>query len=92
MGLVLGLLTLPVLGGPRLAHWLASTLAQEALAQALDEGALRAELMALQERFDAGGLTSEEYDRQEQALLERLNAIRKLKAEQGPQGRGAHNQ
>lgn len=90
MGLVLGLLTLPVLGGPRLAHWLASTLAQEALAQALDEGALRAELMALQERLDAGELTSEEYDRQEQSLLERLNAIREYKAEHGPQGRGAH--
>ncbi|MBI4216869.1 MAG: gas vesicle protein GvpG [Chloroflexi bacterium] len=89
MGLVMGLLTLPVLGPPRLAHWLASTLAQEALAQVLDEGSLRAELMALQERLDAGELTAEEYDRQEQALLERLSVIRKFKAEQGSQGWGA---
>jgi len=36
-------------------------------------------------RLEIGELTEEEYDRQEKVLVERLNAIRKAKAERGRQ-------
>lgn len=79
-------LILPVLGVPRMVHWLARTIAEEAERESLDEGRVRAELLELQQRYDAGEVEEEAYDRQEQALLERLNAIRELKAERSQQG------
>ena len=81
MALLFGLLTLPVLGAPRLVHWLAQTVGQAALDELLDEGPLRATLLELQEQLDAGAMDDEEYDRQERALLERLNLVREMKAQ-----------
>ena len=75
------LLTLPVLGGPRLVHWMAKTLAEEAEKESLDEGRVRGELMELQERYDAAEIEEWEYDRRDKVLLEQLTAIRKAKAE-----------
>lgn len=85
MGIFSGLLTLPVLGAPRLAQWLARTVGEEALRQYLDEPPVRAELLELQQRLDAGEIVEEDYDQAEKALLERINAIRELKAQQGSQ-------
>ncbi len=82
MGLLLDLLTLPVLGGPRLAHWLANTIGQASLEELLDERPVRVAMMELYEQYDTGAMNGEEYDRQEQGLLERLNVIRHLKAQQ----------
>ena len=81
MGLLFGLLTLPVLGAPRLVQWLAQTVGQATLDELLDEGPLRAALLELQEQLDAGAIDDEEYDRQERALLERLNLVREMKAQ-----------
>lgn len=79
MALLMDALTMPVLGAPRLLLWLARTIAQEAQRQLWDEGGVRAQLLQLQERYDAGDLEEREYDLQEAALLERLNAIREIK-------------
>lgn len=81
MGFFSGLLTLPVLGAPRLTHWLARTLGEEAMRQYLDEGPVRAQLLELQGRYDAGEIGEDDYDRAEVALLERLSTIRKFKAQ-----------
>lgn len=70
------MLTLPVLGPARLLHWLATTVAEEADRESLDEGRVRGELLELQEAYDAGVIDETEYDRQEQTLLERLSGIR----------------
>jgi len=75
MGLLVDLVTLPVLGGPKLVHRLACSLAD----RAMDEGPIRAELAEIQERYDAGEMEEEEYDRREKGLLERLNLVRELK-------------
>ena len=80
MALLLDLLTLPLLGGPRSVHWLARTIAREAERQFLDEGPVRAELLRLQQRLDAGEIAESEYDQQEKVLLQHLNVIRQLKA------------
>lgn len=73
------LLTLPVLGGPRLVHWLARTLVEQAEGELLDEGRVRGQLLELQELYDSGELAEEEYDQQETMLLDRLKAIREVK-------------
>lgn len=85
MGLLLDILTLPVLGAPRFVSWIGQKLVEEVDRESLDEGRVRGELLELQQRFDAGEVGEEEYDRQEKALLERLNAVRELKARRGPQ-------
>ncbi|MEK7777310.1 MAG: gas vesicle protein GvpG [Chloroflexota bacterium] len=82
MGLLTNMLTLPVMGAPRLVSWLARTIAQEAQRTAMDEGPVRDQLLKLQELYDAGVLAEEEYDRQEGALLEHLNAVRELRRAQ----------
>lgn len=79
MGFLGGLLTLPVLGAPRLVHWVARTLAQEEQKQLLDEGAVRGQLLELQELYDSGALSGDEYDRQEAMLVDRLKSIREAK-------------
>lgn len=83
--MILDWLTLPVLGAPRMVHWLARTIVEEAQRERLDEGRVRGELLELQGRLDAGEVDEAEYDRQEQALLERMDAIREeLKARRVP--------
>ncbi len=79
MGFLGDLLTLPALGGPRLVHWLARTLAEQAERELLDGERVRGQLLELQERYEAGELTEEEYDPQEAILLDRLKAIREIK-------------
>ena len=81
MGIIGNLLTLPVLGAPRLTHWLAQKIIEEAERHLFDEGAVRGELLELQERYDAGEVGEVAYDRQESALLERLATIREAKAQ-----------
>ena len=85
MGLFLDLLTLPVLGAPRMVHWLAKKVTEEAERELLDEDRVRAQLLELQTRYDLGEITEEEYERQEKVIVERLNAIREAKAERGRQ-------
>ena len=82
MSLLLGWLTLPVLGAPRLVLWLGSTVAQEAQREFLDEGRIRSEIAELQQQYDAGEVAEAEYDRREKSLLERLQAVREFKARQ----------
>lgn len=79
---LVGLLTLPVLGAPRIVYWVAKKLVEEAEKEHLDEHRVRGELLELQQRYDAAEVTEEEYDRQEKLLLERLSAIREVKAQQ----------
>ncbi|MEI8334203.1 MAG: gas vesicle protein GvpG [Chloroflexota bacterium] len=75
------LLTLPVLGGPRLVRSLAGVVDDEVQRQLLDEDSLRGELLDLQERLDAGLIDEAEYELREARVLERLEAARALKAQ-----------
>lgn len=80
MGLIGNLLTLPLLGAPRMTLWLARKISEEAERQLFDEGSVRGELLELQERYDLGEVGEVAYGRRERVLLERLNAIREAKA------------
>ncbi len=80
--LLLDVLTAPVLGVPRLVHWVAKKLIEEVERQEFDEDRLQGQLFDLQTRHELGEIGDEEYARGETALLERLNYIRRMK-EQG---------
>lgn len=83
MGLFSVLLFLPLLGPIEGVRWLGDKLSQAAMNELLDEDRVRSELSSLQVRLDLGEITDEEYDGQETVLLQRLDAIREAKAEQG---------
>ncbi len=79
--LLLDVLTAPVLGVPRLLHWVARKLVEEVERQEFDEDKLQGQLLDLQTRYELGEIDDEEYARGETALLERLNYIRRMKEE-----------
>jgi hypothetical protein len=75
MGLITGLLTLP-LAPVRGTVWLAERIEEQALSEMNDESAIRSGLMALEASRETGELSDEEIDEAENELLERLMAIR----------------
>jgi len=77
--LLLDVLTMPILGTPRLVHWVAKEIAEEVRRQELDEGKLQGQLLDLQMRYELGEIDDEQYAAEERILLERLSYIRKAK-------------
>jgi Gas vesicle protein G len=85
MGLITGLLTLP-LAPVRGTVWIAERIEEQALSETNDESAIRSGLMALEASREAGELSDEEIDQAENELLEQLMAIRGFGEE--PYGEG----
>jgi Gas vesicle protein G len=81
MGLITGLLTLP-LAPVRGTAWLAERIQEQAEAELYDESAIRSGLMELEEAREAGSMAPEEIDAAENDLLERLMEIRGLGREE----------
>lgn len=77
--LLLNVLTLPILGAPRVIHWVAGKIAEEVERQELDEDKLQGQLLDLQMRYELGEMDDEQYTTGEKALLDRLSLIRKVK-------------
>ena len=75
MGLFTGLLLLP-LAPIRATVWIAEKLAQYAEGELADEQTVRRLMLEAEAALDAGELSEEEYDRIEDELLDRLEAIR----------------
>jgi predicted Zn-dependent peptidase len=71
MGLITGLLTLP-LAPVRGAVWVAEQLTAVAEQQLYNPDAIYAELRELSADLEAGRITEEEFDRAEDLLLQRL--------------------
>jgi len=86
MGLITGLLTLP-LAPVRGTVWLAERIQEQAENELYDESAIRAGLLELEETRQSGEVSDEEIDAAEDALLERLIDIRGIAAE-GNDGAG----
>lgn len=80
MGLISGLLTLP-LAPVRGTVWLAERIKEQAEDELYDESAIRTGLLELEEARESGELEDAEIDDAENALLERLMAIRGFSAE-----------
>jgi hypothetical protein len=75
MGLITGLLTLP-LAPVRGTIWLAERIQEQAENELYDESAIRASLDELEQVRYSGELSDEEIDAAENELLERLMEIR----------------
>ncbi len=75
MGLITGLLTLP-LAPLRGTIWIAEQLAEQAARELGDETTIRNELAEAELRYESGELSVEEYDAIEETLLDRLEALR----------------
>ena len=73
MGLIVGLLTLP-LAPVRGTMWLAERILEQAELDFYDEGAIRAQLLEIERARDAGELDDETASEAEDLLLERLIA------------------
>jgi hypothetical protein len=71
MGLITGLLTLP-LAPVRGTMWLAEQILEEVEREYSDEGTIRARLLEIQAAREAGEIDEEEASRAEDALVERL--------------------
>jgi hypothetical protein len=75
MGLITGLLTLP-LAPVRGTVWIAERILEQAEAEMNDEGAIREQLMAIQAARQAGEIGEDEAAEAEDVLFERLIAAR----------------
>ena len=63
--------------------WIAKKLKQTAEAEITDKSKVQEDLLDLQMRFEMGEVDEEEYNKREEKLLERLEAIRKYEEEKG---------
>ena len=81
MGLLSGLLLLPITGPVHGLRFVLEQIQARVDAELMDKGHVTAELMAIALRHDLGEISDEEYAEQEAALLDRLNAIRAYRAE-----------
>ena len=61
--------------------WIGKKLNEAAVKDFSDEGKIKEELMKLQLRFELDEINEEEYTKEENKLLERLEASRKMKEE-----------
>lgn len=77
MGLITGLLTLP-LAPVRGVVWVAEQVAQQAEAELYDEGRIMKELAELERAREHGEISRESFDAGVEALLERLEVSRQL--------------
>ena len=82
MGLITGLLTLP-LAPVRGVAWVAEQVAEEAERELDQETRLRRELGSLELEHELGELTDEEFEQREDELLEELALIRHEHPEEG---------
>ena len=81
MGVVTGLLLLPVTGPVRAFRFFLERIHEEAEAIMRDEGRAFAELIDLSMRHAAGQISDADYAEQETYLLEQLSAIRDYRDE-----------
>jgi len=75
VGLITGLLTLP-LAPVRGVIWVAEKLDDAAQRELHDPDVLRAQLAMLNQELEAGDISQEEFEREEERLLDRLEAVR----------------
>ncbi len=79
MGILGTIVTAPVLGPLRGVMWLAQTLAEHAEKELYNEDNIRKDLLKLEQQYDLGKITIEEFESAEGELLQRLNHARRMK-------------
>ena len=85
MGFLLDLLAWPVTVPIKGPIWIANKVAEQAEKELYNEDAVRGKLLELELRYDLGEIDEAEYVATEEALFQRLQAIRQYLAEQQEQ-------
>jgi len=62
--------------------WIGKKLAETSHAELTDESSVHEALLHLQMRYEVGEVSEEAYEKEEAKLMERLEAIRKMKEEE----------
>ncbi|NED92261.1 gas vesicle protein [Streptomyces sp. SID11233] len=75
MGLITGLLTLPI-APVRGVVWVAEKLNDTAERELHDPAVLRTQLAVLNQELESGDISLEEFEREEERLLDRLHTVR----------------
>lgn len=76
MGILTDVVFAPAVGPLKGVLWLARIIAEQAERVLYDEDAIRAELLDLEQRLEAGQIGEADYEQQEEILLERLKIAR----------------
>lgn len=79
MGLLGSIVTAPVVGPFKGVLWIVETIAAHAERELYNEDNIRKELLKLEQQYELGSITIEEYEGIESELLERLNQARRMK-------------
>jgi competence protein ComGF len=72
-----------LLGPCKLVHWIGKKLYEHAEAEATEDSIVRQQLLELQMRFELDDISEDEYQKQEDMLMRRLDAIRQYKESRG---------
>jgi hypothetical protein len=79
MSLLGTIVTTPLTGPLKGVLWLVKTLAEHAEQELYDADNIRKDLLRLEQQFDLGKITLEEFESAEAELLQRLNEARRMK-------------
>ena len=71
--------TAPFVGPIKGVMWIVQTIAEHAERELYDEANIRTDLLKLEQQYDLGEITIEEFEANEAELLERLNQARRMK-------------
>lgn len=73
------IVTAPLVGPLKGVMWIVKTLAEHAEQELYNEGNIRRDLLKLEQQYDLGKITLEEFEGIESELLQRLNQARRMK-------------
>ncbi len=79
MGLLSSIVTGPVAGPIKGMLWIVKTIAEHAERELYDEDNIRKDLLKLEQQYELGKMTFEEFESAESELLQRLNQARRIK-------------
>jgi hypothetical protein len=71
--------TAPFVGPIKGVLWIVRTLAEHAERELYDEDNIRRDLLKLEQKYELGEITIENYESNETELLERLNQARRMR-------------
>lgn len=79
MGILGTIVTAPLVGPLKGVLWIVKTLAEHAEQELYNEDNIRKDILKLEQRYELGKITIEEFEGIESDLLERLNEARRMK-------------
>lgn len=79
MGILGTVISAPLVGPFKGVMWIVRTLAEHAEQELYNEDNIRKDLLTLEQNYDLGKITLEDFERAESELLQRLNEARRMK-------------